>query len=412
MDDRTLYAKLLGLTAPWNVEKVELKLTEGEVHITVGLPPEELWVCPECLERAPIYDHKERTWRHLDTFQYRTFLHGRVPRLQCPTHGTKQLRVPWAEEKARFTALFECIAIDWMRVAPLASVASRLGLSWDEAAGIQERAVRRGLARRKSEPVKNLGIDETSFQRRHEYVTIVNDLDRPRVLYVADDRKQESLDPFWSTLSPEQLAAIEGIALDMWDPYLRSIHQHVPNPAKKIVFDKYHVAAHLNRSVDQVRRTENRELISLGSNVLKGTKYDWLRHPDRFTPADWRQFTQFLRAFDLKTARAWAIKESFMRIYELRYPAVVERQFQSWFGWARRSRLEPIKNVALTIKRHWENIRTYFDHRITNAGSESMNSKIQRVKAMARGYRNRARFRMAIYFHCGELDLYPRPLHT
>lgn len=410
MDDKTLYAKLLGLTPPWGVEKVELKLKEGEVHITVALPPEQLWVCPECLERAPIHDHRERTWRHLDTFQYQTLLHARVPRFNCPTHGVKQLRVPWAEEGSRFTALFEALAIDWMLQAPIDAVAKRLQLSWDSAAGIQKRAVERGLARRKSEPLVNLGIDETSFQRRHEYVTIVNDLDRSRVLYVADDRKQESLDPFWKTLTLEERAALQGIAIDMWEPFIRSIHEFVPEAEKKIVFDKYHVAFHLNQAVDLVRRTENRELRALGNHVLKGTKFDWLRHPDRFTRAQWREFCRFLRSADLKTARAWAIKESFMRIYELKYPAVVDRHFKDWFGWARRSQLVPVKKVALTVHRHWQNIKTYFENPITNAASESINSKIQKVKAMARGFRNRERYRNAIYFHCGGLDLYPRPL--
>jgi transposase len=296
-----------------------------------------------------------------------------------------------------------------MLQAPIAAVAKQLGLSWDLAAGIQERAVRRGLARRKSESVENLGIDETSFQRRHEYVTVVNDLDHGRVLYVADDRKQISLDGYWKTLSETEIAAIRGIAIDMWEPYLRSIHEFVPDAQEKIVFDKYHVAFHLNQAVDLVRREENRHLRSRGNNLLKGTKFDWLRHPDRFALTDWRAFSQLLRSCDLKTARAWAIKESFMRIYELRYLGVVQRHFEHWFRWARRSKLEPIKKVALTLQRHWENIRTYFTNPITNAGSESMNSKIQKVKAMARGFRNRERFRNAIYFHCGGLDLYPRP---
>lgn len=107
MDDKTLYAQLLGLTPPWGIEAVELKLDEGAVHIRVALPPKETWVCPECQQLAPIHDHRERTWRHLDTFQYRTLLYARVPRLDCPTHGITQLAVPWAEDSSRFTALSE-----------------------------------------------------------------------------------------------------------------------------------------------------------------------------------------------------------------------------------------------------------------------------------------------------------------
>ncbi len=406
MDDKTLYAKLLGLTSPWGVERVELKLAEGEVHVWVSLPPKQLWVCPDCLQAAPIHDHRERMWRHLDTFQYRTLIHARIPRLNCPTHGVRQLRIPWAEEGSHFTALFEALAIDWMRQAPLSAVAERLHLSWDEAAGIQERAVQRGLARRILEPPRYLGIDETSFQKRHEYVSIVTNLEGTRVLYVGDDRTRESLDGFWETLPPEHLASIEAVAMDMWEPYIRSTEAHIPDAWSKIVFDKYHVAQHLNEAVDQVRRQENRELVAEGKDWLKRTKYDWLRNPDNFARDKWRQFTD-LRESILKTARAWALKEAAMCLFDLHYLGVAEKNFRAWYAWAIRSRLEPIKRVARMIRSHWENIKTYFAHRITNAGAESINSKIQKVKYMSRGFRNRKRFRNAIYFHCGVLDLYP-----
>jgi len=412
MDDKKLYAAILGLTPPWGVEKVDLQLAQGEIHIWVALPENEPWVCPECLQRAPIRDHKERVWRHLDTCQYRTMVHARVPRLDCPTHGVKQLAVPWAEQGSRFTALFEALVIDWLRQAPISAVAKQLRMTWDQVAGIQKRAVRRGLARRKKEPVAHLGIDETSFQRRHEYVTVVSDQDRSRVLFVADNRKRESLDGFWSELTAEQLGAIEAVAMDMWEPYIRSVKSAVPDAESKIVFDKFHVAMHLNEAVDRVRRQEHRALMELGIDRLKGTKHDWLRNPANFTLAEWRSFLGSIRTSTLKTARAWRLKEDFMGIFEYQYAAVAERHYKSWMSWAVRSRLEPIKGVARMIASHWENIKTYFTHRVTNAGAESINSKIQRVKAMARGFRNRDRFRDAIYFHCGGLDLYPSCLQN
>jgi len=406
MDERTLYTAILGVTEPWKVERVELHLSEGQIDIWVALPEKQLWVCPECRERAPIHDHRERTWRHLDTCQYRTLIHARVPRLDCPNHGLRQLAVPWAESNSRFTALFEALAIDWLKEAPVSAVAERMRISWEEAAGIQARAVRRGLARRTLEPPRYLGIDETSFQKRHEYVSVVTNLEGTRVLYVGDDRTQESLDGFWETLPPEHVASIEAIAMDMWEPYIRSTEAHVPDARSKIVFDKYHVAQHLNEAVDKVRRQENRELTAEGKDWLKGTKYDWLRNPDNFGRSQWRQFTE-LRESALRTARAWALKEAAMCLFDLRSAGVVEKNFHAWYAWAVRSRLEPIKRVARMVRNHWENIRTYFEHGITNAGAESINSKIQKVKYMSRGFRNRERFRNAIYFHCGGLDLYP-----
>jgi transposase len=412
VDDKSLYAAILGVKAPWGVETVELRLSDGEVHIWVALPTDTLWVCPECQAPAPIHDHRERVWRHLDTCQYRTLVHARVPRLQCPTHGTRQLRVPWAEEGARFTALFEALAIAWMQHAAIATVAERLRLSWDEAAGIQARAVQRGLERRVITPARHLGIDETAFQRRHEYVTVVTDLDQGRVLYVADHRRQESLDGFWATLPEATRDAIAAVAMDMWEPYISSTLAHLPGANAKIVFDKFHIAQHANQAVDQVRRQEHRALKAEGHDWLAGTKYDWLRHPQRFTLGAWRTFLGFMRRTKLKTGRAWAIKEMLMTLWEYRYPGAAARHFDAWYAWAIRSRLEPVKRVARMLRRHWPNIATFFRHRITNAGAESMNSRIQKLKVLARGFRNRQRFTHAIYFHLGGLDLYPASLPT
>src|SRR5438876_3972193 len=255
-DSRSLYAGLLGLTPPWQIEDVEMKLKEGEVHIRVALPSGERWVCPECFAPAPIHDHQDRTWRHLDTCQFKTMVHARVPRLNCPTHGIRQLKVPWAEPGSQFTALFEALAIDWLQQASVKAVAKQLRISWDAADGILGRAVRRGLARRELQAPRYVGVDETSYQKRHEYVTVVSDLERSRVLHVADDRGQEALDEFWTSLSAEQRASVEAVAMDMWEPYIRSTHEHLPRAAAKIVFDKFHVAQHLGVAVDKVRRQE------------------------------------------------------------------------------------------------------------------------------------------------------------
>ena len=405
-DSRTLYATLLGITEPWDVELVEMMQEAGEVHVTVALPTHTRWVCPECHAAAPIHDHQERTWRHLDTCQFKTLVHARVPRLNCPTHGVRQLRVSWAESGSRFTALFEALAIDWLRQASVSAVAKQLRISWDEADGIMQRAVQRGLARRQLEPPRYVGVDETSFKKRHEYVTVVGDLERDRVIHVSDDRSQGSLDAFWQRLRPEQRAAIEGVAMDMWEPYIRSTREYLADADQKIVFDKFHVAQHLGDAVDQVRRREHRARLAEGDPILKGTKYDWLRNPEGRSWSEARAFN-LLRAIVTRVGKAWALKEAAMELWDLHQAGVADRNFKRWFHWARCSRLEPIRRVALMIKRHWANIRTYFRHRITNAGVEGLNSKIQMVKFRARGFRNRERFRNAIYFHCGGLDLYP-----
>src|SRR5439155_22525777 len=178
----------------------------------------------------------------LHTSQYRTILHAEPTHTQCTAHGVRVLKLPWAEPSSRFTALFEALAIAWLKAASQKAVAKQLGLSWDEVHGIMDRAVRRGLARRQAQPVYHLGVDEKAFRKRHKYLTVVNDLVRGRVLYVAEDRKQESLDGFWRTLTDGQSKGIEAIAMDMWDPYVASVRAHVAEADQKIVFDKFHVA--------------------------------------------------------------------------------------------------------------------------------------------------------------------------
>ena len=407
MQDRELYSQILGIRSPWRVDRVDLKLAAGEVHVHLVHEVGEEWPCSECGKACSLYDHQpERRWRHLDTCQLQTILHAEPPRTQCPEHGPRTVKLPWAEPGSRFTALFERLAIDWMLAASQQAVAERLKLSWDEVHAIQERAVKRGLERRKAEPVARLGVDEKSFTRGHRYFTLVNDLVRGRVLFVSENRTTESLDGFWSSLSSEQIHSVEAVAMDMWDPYVTSTLHHLPEAQGKIVFDKFHIAKHLAEAVDLVRRREQKQLRARGDDRLTGTRYDWLRNPASMELRDKQEFAA-LRNSNLKTARAWALKEAMMAFFEYVYERPARKHFRWWLNWAVRSRLKPMAEKARMIRRRFENIVTYLHHRITNAASESINSKIQWVKYTARGFRNKTNFITAIYFHCGGLDLMP-----
>ena len=409
MQDRHLYQQILGLTAPWVVERVELALAGGAVHVYVGHPASAIWSCPECGRACPLHDHAaERTWRHLDTCQYQTLLHAALPRTLCPEHGVRTVRVSWPEAGGHFTALFERLAIDWLREASQSAVAKRLGLSWDEIHGILERAVARGLARRQAEPIPHLGVDEKAYRKGHRYVTLVNDLERGRVLYVAADRKKSSLDGFWPTLTPAQQQSIRGVAMDMWEPYEQSIREHVADADSKIVYDKFHIAQHLCDGVDKVRRKENKELRAAGDDRLVGSKYHWLRNPANFNSLQWYHF-RALRRSNLKTARAWALKEQIMELWEYRREKPARKFFGWWYRWATHSRLQPMIEKAQMLKSRLTNVLTYLKHGITNALSEGLNAKIQWVKYTARGFRNLGNLIRAIYFHCGGLNLAPPP---
>jgi transposase len=289
------------------------------------------------------------------------------------------------------------------------SAVSRLAsLSWDEVFGCVERSVRRGFLRKERRMARKIAVDEKSFAKGHKYETLVCDHERGTVEYVTDGNGQESLEAYYSQFDPVEKESVEVVTMDMWDPYIAATKAHIPQASKKIVFDRFHVMKQMSEAVDKVRKQENKRLLEEGNDLLKGTKYLWLWNPENIP--DWRrpEFRELQKA-DLDVSRAWALKENLKHLWCYFSEAWARKFFRKWYFWATHSRLDPIKAVARTIKRHFENIVTYVHHRITNALVEGLNSKIEKVKRFACGYRNRDHYRMAIYFHCGGLDFWPRP---
>lgn len=407
MNDKRLYEQILGIVSPWHVEQVELKLDKGEVLIAVE-GSSETHVCPECGRRCPRYDSSERRWRHLDTCQYQTILIAKVPRIKCGEHGVRQIRVPWAEERSRFTALFEALVIDWLQATEsIAAVSQGMRLSWEEVAGIRSRAVARGMKRRgRAELPASVGVDETSITRGHQYITVVNALSEARVLDVMDERTEESLNTFWRQYQPSELARVEKVAMDMWAPYISSTRKALPFADEKIVFDKFHILKHLGDAVDKVRRREHRDLRADDDHRLAKTKYLWLTHPDRLE-GEARARIDSLKRGSLRTARAYRYKEHASKLWGYVRRGMAERLWRQWLHGAFRCALEPIRVVARMIRNHWAGVINAATSDITNAMSESVNSQIQRIKKHACGFRSRTRFREAILFHLGGLDLYP-----
>ncbi len=404
MQDTELYARILGVERPWRVSAVSLQLDGGDVEVLVEHSGPA--TCPQCGETVSGYDTRRRRWRHLDTCQYRTILVADVPRVRCSRHGVKTIRVPWSEPGSSFTALFEALVVDWLRMANTHAVAQRLGLSWDQVDGVMQRAVRRGLARRRLSAPRALGVDETSFQKRHEYVTVVADLGRGVVQHVADGRGKAALCAYYEQFSEEELTQVENIAMDMWAPYIAATVAAVPDARQKIAFDKFHVAMHLGGAVDKVRRLENRALREQGDETLSGTRHLWLYHPDHLPEGRRVHLSELVRKA-LKTSRAWMLKELAMEMWEAKDRHTAREIFAAWYSWAIRSRLEPIKRVARMLKRHLHGVLNAIESGVTNARLEGINTVIQGLKRAARGFRSRDRFRAAIYFHLGGLDLYP-----
>ena len=400
------YALLLGIGSPWEVKTVELKLPEKKVEIELGWQRGAAARCPECGRECSIHDGApERTWRHLDTMQFTTLLRARTPRSNCPEHGVKTMAVPWAAPQGRFTLLFERFAVDVLLASGSVSQGCELmGIGWETAQEIMRRAVERGLEQRQLEGLKHLGMDEKSFKRGQSYITLLTDLDQSRVLDVVEERTVAAADQLWTTLTPEQKQSVEAVAVDLWAPFIQTIEKQVPGA--DIVHDKFHVSKYLGEAVDKVRRQEHKDLMAHGDETLKGSRQLWLYNPQNFSPEQAEEFSA-LKDLHLKVARAWAAKELFSKFWAYQSEGWARRFFKNWFGWVSRSRLQPVVEVARMLKRHLDNLLTYLRHHITNAVTEGLNSKIQSIKAAARGFRSFRNYRIRILFFCGKLSLYP-----
>jgi len=406
MRDKDLYAQILGIKSPWRVSSVELAMSEEEVAVRVEQEPGSRQCCPTCGKVSPGYDSRTRRWRHLDTCQYKTILVADVPRVRCEEHGVVTVSVPWAEPGSGFTAMFEALAIDWLKEASISAVSRLMGLSWNAIDGIMQRAVGRGLSRREDLCTTQIGVDETAFRKRHDYVTIVSDQEAGSVVYVGGDRKKETLKAWYESLTEEQRAAIESVSMDMWPAFINATLESVPGAEEKIAFDKFHVAKYLGEAVDKVRRQEHKALMSEGYEDLKGSKHDWLYNPENMTRKQKSRF-KALRDSTLKTARAWAIKEFAMSLWDYVSKTWARKGWEQWLSWAVRSRLDPIKEVAKTIKEHLWGILNAVVLKVSNGPAEGLNSRIKMIKVRSRGFRNKERFANAIYFHLGGLNLYP-----
>jgi len=409
MQDTQLYQQILGLTDPWFVSRVKLNMDQQRVDVFVEHRPDATWNCVVCGKVVGLYDHAdERVWRHLDSCQLKTYLHARVPRTGCPEHGIHKAKLPWAQTRSRFTLLMERMIIDVIRQCSTISGACAITrVSWDEAFGVMQRAVIRGQERKQAAAVKHLGVDEKAFRKGHSYMTVICDLERATVEHVADDRAIESLAGYYRSLSEAQRRGIEAVAMDMWEPYVQAtLASGMPGAAQKIVFDRFHIMKQMNQAVDKVRLGEHRELSELGSDLLKGTKHWWLYAAENL-PDRYRERFESVKAQNLRTARAWALKETLRGLWDYGTTAWAGKFFGRWFGWAKRSRLTPVKKVADMIKSRIQNVISYCRHRITNGVAEGLNSKIMSVKRKCCGFRNAENFKTAIYFHCGGLDLYP-----
>lgn len=401
-----LLEHLLDFGPDWEVTNIAIDDADQQVDVHIRFVADQ---APSPVsdedERLPIYDHRsERRWRHLNLMHYQTWIICRLPRVRTADGKVRTIQAPWADPNQRYTFWFEAVAIELAQLTKSPTKAAGfLGTSYDVLCGIIDRAVRRGLARRNKQSlqVRRLALDEKAFQRGHQYITVLSCPDTGRVYEVTLGRKQVDAEGALQQLDRQVgLHQVQAVSMDMWKAYINSVNEQLPNA--RIVHDKFHIMAWLNKAVDRVRRKEVKQ-----EPALKKTRYIWLKNPDNHTDKQASKFEQ-INQMNLQTGRAWQIKENFKGLYRQDSPMEGFHYFFEWFRHVSQQAIGACRKVAKMLDKHLWGILNYLSDAITNARAEQVNSKIQQLKSIARGYRNFDNFRNAILFYFGKLDLYPQ----
>lgn len=384
---------LLNFGADWSVTEVVTSLETNEVDIFL-----------EYCGAAKVYDFApSRRWRHLDTMQYKSFINARVPRVQWARGEVETLSVPWAEKHERHTILFECKVIDLLLATQNQTQTARLmGCKFDVVNRILHRASERGMARRKEggEQFKHLSIDEKSFQKGHNYASVLSDPQSERVLEVVAGRtKAACRELMQERLTAQQREQVESISMDLWPAFISTAQEQFPQA--RIVHDKFHLIKYLNQAIDKVRRREVK-----GHHLLKDSRYALLKNPDNLTARQKIKFDEITQA-NLQVSVAWQARENFKAAFENAELPHSRAIYQHWHQAVLQSGIKEVIKVAQMFAKHLDGVLQAMTCNLSNARAERLNGKIQLLKSIARGYRKFDNFRSAILFFNGKLNLYP-----
>ena len=401
MKDTILFQIALGLTHPWVVESVSLDTAEKQLNIQLNFHRGSKFTCPECgAEGQKVHDTIEKTWRHLNFFQYETYLTARVPRVTCNSCGIHVVNVPWARQGSGFTLLFEAFVMHLAPLMPVKAMSRELKEHDTRLWRVIKHYTEQALEELDLSEVRRVGFDETSSKRGHDYVSVFVDLDSSKVIFATEGKDSSTVSRFKGFLEAHGGSAenIEHMCCDMSPAFIKGVREYFPET--KLTFDKFHIVKVINDALDQVRREERKD-----NPELSRTRYIWLKNPENLTVKQRKSLEALkISRSNLKTVRAWHIKLNFQDIFNRFRPAEEGGSLlKKWYFWATHSRLTPMKEAAYTIKRHWDGVVQWFRSHINNGILEGTNSLIQAAKARARGYRTKKNLIAMIYLIAGKL---------
>jgi len=392
----------LGLDEYWRVDEVSADHKKKEIEVILTYTGSKA-ECPVTFDLCPIYDHvKVRRWRHLDVLEYKTFLVTSLPRIKNSKGSVVTVVPPWAAKSSRYTFSFETRAIDVLKATQnQTSAASLMNCSFDTINSIMHRSVQRGLGRRPIDIViKNLSVDEKSFQKGHSYITVVSCPNAGVVLDVCLGRTKKATKNLIRKVVPEEhINKVETVSMDMWKAYNNAVKEVLPGA--KPIHDRFHLVKYLNEGLDRVRRREVKS-----NEELRNSRYALLKNPENLTEKQQIKFEAIQKA-NYEVSRAWTIRENFKAIWGINTLREALSLFCKWSGSVASSQIKEMYKIAQLFNRHLEGVCNALVETFSNAMAERLNGKIQEVKSRSKGYRKFENFRSAILFFHGGLQLYP-----
>jgi transposase len=402
MFTENLFTKLLQLEQGWIVKSVETDFSEQEIYIEIScildhLVDEETGEVCKFYDRAPV-----RSWRHLDTMQYKTFIKCQLPRIITSNGKVKTVQPNWASGYERHTYLFEHVVIDLLQASKNQTKTAKLmRCGFNVINRILHQSVERGMKRRSLSQVHfdHLSIDEKSFKKGHHYITVLSHPSSGSVLDVEEDRTKEACKKLFNrSLTSEQLEKVSSITMDMWKSYMLSANEYLPNAS--IVHDRFHLVKYINEAIDKIRRREVKH-----HQELKNSRYALLKNPENLTLKQQIQFNAIADA-NYEVSKAWQVRENFKDLFKAK-KLCAWSLFNQWTIDSKGRKIKEIDKVVDMFNNHIKGVVNALISNLTNAMAERLNGKIQELKTVGRGYRTFKNFRSAILFFNGKLNLYP-----
>lgn len=400
----TFIRKSLGLKAH-TVMKVEEQEAEGVLVVHVERLGHRRLRCGECgreAKRVAPTRRPERRWRDLAMREHVVWLVYAPYRVWCQQCGLRVERIPWAEPWQRVTHALARAVAALARELNWAAVAAHFSLNWKTVEAVVEGAVLWGLAHRRWSPLHMIGIDEVSRRKGHQYLTVVYDLDRARVVWIGRDRTATTMERFFTWLGPHRARSIHTVCSDMWAVYLDAVRTHLPQAT--VVFDRFHLTQHLNRAVDEVRRQTWRQLEGREKVEFKRTRFLWLTNPDNLHRDERARLSTLLR-LNSPIVKGYLLKEDLRRFWDYRSTRWAEAHLRQWLWRAAHSRLAPFQKFARMLRTHLDGVLAWTKIRVTNGALEGMNNKIKAISHRAFGYRTSWAYIANIYHSCAALPL-------